>query len=236
MRRFFSTLFLPFFLFGCAVPESRVSINPIDTTEFNAMLPVLAPVLREKGVLDSQDTWYEPVFSFSTFGDAGNAGEILLQRLSPAFRFPQVEKSLIPHTFAALFGENAQVVVTKTGFEAKVGLDTAEAALVALTDWNKDGTEDWLVVCRVKPSSVAQAVREYYVVITDLTPQVLEPQVILVHDCLMGTCASGVQAPMSFSDTMALEVETGQTAVTAPPPASNAPKEQNPVPKSKLTQ
>lgn len=238
MRHFFSAFFLPFFLFGCAVPESRVAINPIDKTEFNTMLPILAPILREKGVLDTQDSWYEPMLSFSSFGDAGNAGEILLQRLSPAFRFPQIEKNLVPRTFATLFGESAQVVVNKTSFEAKVGLDTVQVALIAVTDWNKDGGEDWLVVCRVKPSSVAQASREYYLVVTDFTPQVLEPQLILVHDCLMGTCASGAKPPMSFSDTMALELETGQSAVTAPPPASPADehKEKSPVQKSKLTQ
>ncbi len=238
MRRVFSAFFVPFFLFGCAVPENRIQINPVDSVEFNTMLPVLAPLLREKGVLDNKDSWYEPVFSFKNFGDAGNAGEILLHRLSPAFRFPGIEKNQIPPTFAALLGDTAQVVTTKTGFEAQVGLDTVKVSLVALTDWNKDGKDDWLVVCRVQPSSAPQARRDYYVVITDLTRPVLDPQLILVHDCLMGTCASGSTPVLPFSDSMALEIETGQTSVVAPPPASpkEMPVEQTTVKKSTLTQ
>lgn len=210
---------------GCVKPADNLTVQPLDGPEFRAMAVTLRPQLTRKGVLDEEGAWYTPLISLAGmgFGNVKNAGQTLLDRLSPAFRFPGADPGLLPPTFRGMLTEQAKVTVAKHAFTVEQGLDRVYVSLLALTDWNQDGTDDWLVLCRVEPQSSPGNNRDYYLVLTDLHPAILTPRVLAVRDCVGGRCrvVETASDPALTPDSPAVELMQGQQDVTQPP--SNVP-------------
>lgn len=224
-QRLFSTLLLAVSVVpACVRPEAMVPVEPIQVQEFETMTGLLRPKLQQKGLLDAEGAWYSPLISFAQMGigEASNAGEVLLNRLSPAFRFPTLDPEQLPRTFKAMLVQNAQVTLKPSEFTVHQGLDTVYVALLALTDWNRDGKTDWVVLCRITPDLAPQARRDYYVVITDFDSPVLKPEVIAVHDCRDAICRpvgnDGISPiPGLIQDSPVVELLQGQEAVVQAP-------------------
>lgn len=206
---------------GCFQPSNSLLVKPLNDAEFRMMTQVIRPQLVQKGILDAEGAWYSPRVSFGRFGsrDVDNAGEILLQRLSPAFRFPGMDPAQLPATFRGLLTDEARVAVSDHSFTVNQGMDRIFVAVVAVTDWNRDGTQDWLVLCRIEPLSTPGAQRDYYLVLTDLNQPVLMAQVLAVRDCLNKRCQVFTSPSDSglIEDTPAIELMQGQESVTHPP-------------------
>lgn len=211
---------------GCFKPAENLTVKPMDEREFRAMAVDLRPQLTQKGVLDRNGAWYSPVFSLAGLGfsPAKSAGSTLLDRLSPAFRFPGSDPALLPSTFRAMLTDEARVTVTDHAFTVEQGLDRLHVSLLALTDWNRDGRDDWLLLCRVEPQSTPGRRRDYYLVLTDLTRDVLVPQVLAVRDCVDGRCrmVDNPADPGLAPDSPAVELMQGQQTVTRPPESGPA--------------
>ena len=86
---------------------------------------------------------------------------------------------------------------------------------MAVTDWNNDGVDDWLVNCRVGYADTPQRFREYYLVVIDLTTPVLKPYVLMVLDHVYSRVtvrndASGGE----LAETNVMEFMQGQSTMT----------------------
>jgi hypothetical protein len=67
-------------------------------------------------------------------------------------------------------------------------MDIITVSIIAVTDWNGDGVNDWLLVCRVKPL-LGNGPRDYYLAVDNVTAEgVLQPKIIAIYDCQDGTC------------------------------------------------
>lgn len=206
---------------GCFTPAGNLTVQPLDEPEFRTMAAVLRPQMTRHGLLTDDGAWYAPVLSLAGmgFGASGHAGSILLDRLSPAFRFPGSDTSLLPGSFRGMLTDEARVTVTDHSFTVLQGVDKLYVSLLALTDWNRDGRKDWLVLCRVEPLNRTDTRRDYYLLIDNPAASVLTPKVLAVRDCVNGRCrvVDTADAPGLAPDSPAVELMQGQQDVTRPP-------------------
>ena len=208
---------------GCSSGKQvRVTVED----EFNVMAKRLAPVLRHRGVIDEHGAYFFAKPELPT-----GLGEYLFQRLSPAFRFT-VDPALLPPTFATSRTPGDTVEMQPYGFRFGQGADIVTVTLLAQTDWNDDGLNEWILLCRVKPlAGRKNAVRDYYLLINKPGASILVPKLLAVYDCLSQSCKLFVDVnekklPYAPEDPI-IEVKVGQKEVTLPPNApapSTAPK------------
>lgn len=201
------------FIAGCAAKPVRVTDEP----EFIIMARRIAPVLRERNILDDQGAYVTSLFMASL---PEQVGESLFHRLSPAFRF-QVDPSLLPATFAASRTQEDSLEMRPYGFILGQGIENVSVSLLAQMDWDDNGTEDWLLLCRIA-SLQGVTLRDYYLLIEHPEANILHPRVIAVYDCYSRTCKLFV--PVSNEkklpitpETPVIEVEAGERDITLPP-------------------
>jgi hypothetical protein len=200
-------------------------VDPLDRDEFNGMVRVLRPQLIQAGILDESGAWRSPAFSLSRLGFGGvrNGGETLLLRLSPAFRFPGLNPDQLPATFQGLLTPEARVDLTDTSFTILQGLDRIDTAIIALTDWNRDGTTDWILLCSIRPQSdradSSGPRRDYYLVLTDRAGPVFFPRLLAIRDSRdnVSQIFFSPDEEGLLVDSPAVELLEGQAAVTEPP-------------------
>lgn len=161
---------------GCAPQNSRL-VEALDGGQFVAMSRAMRPVMLKKNIVDSNGDWYSPMFP----SRPADAGKTLVDRLSPAFRFPGAR---MPETatFRSMLTTDAKVKLEDNKATIEQGMNRVTLELVAVTDWNNDGVEDWLVLCRTGYSDTPRRFREYYLVVIDLKTPVLKPYVLMVLD------------------------------------------------------
>ena len=161
---------------GCAPQNSRM-VEALDGGQFVAMSRAMRPVMLKKNIVDEKGDWYSSMFP----SRPADAGKTLVNRLSPAFRFPG---SRIPETatFRSMLTPDARVKTADNKATIEQGMNRVSLELVAVTDWNNDGVDDWLVNCRTGYTDTPQRFREYYLVIINLTTPVLKPYVLMVLD------------------------------------------------------
>ncbi len=200
---------------GCSGKQVRVSSQ----AEFSVMAQRLAPLLRDRGIIDAQGAYLDPLFGSASLPQ--QFGEYLFQRLSPAFRF-QVDPSLLPATFAASKTSEGSVEFRSGGFVLEQGLERITVSLLAEADWNDDTHPDWLLLCRVA-SLEGYGLRDYYLVLQKTDDPVLRPRLIAVYDCLSRTCKLFVTTTASDNiqgynpELPVVDVEAGQGNITVPP-------------------
>lgn len=230
--RSIAVLCLACLLGGCFTPAGNLTVQPLDEHEFRTMAAALRPQLTGHGLLTDDGAWYAPVLSLAGmgFGSTKHAGTVLLDRLSPAFRFPGLDTALLPESFRGMLTDGAQVTVTDHSFTILQGVDKLYVSLLALTDWNRDGRDDWLVLCRVEPQNQTDTRRDYYLLVDDPTAPVLTPKVLAVRDCVNGRCrvVATADAPGLTPDSPAVELMQGQQNVTQPPTSAPAETKRGP--------
>ncbi len=197
---------------GCA-PQNARMVEALDGGQFVAMSRAMRPVMLKKNIVDANGDWYSPTFSSRPAG----AGKTLVDRLSPAFRFPGSRLAVAP-TFRAMLTPDAKVKIEDNKATIEQGMNRVTLELVAVTDWNNDGIGDWLVNCRTGYTDTPQRFREYYLVITDLTTPVLKPFVLMVLDHVYNRVtvrndASGGE----LVETNVMEFLQGQSTMTQAP-------------------
>ena len=210
--RFLAALLCVGLLSACA-PQGTRLVDALDGTRFVDMSRAMRPAMMEKSIVDARGDWYAPVFSFRP----ENAGAVLVDRLSPAFRFPG-SRIAMPPTFRAMLTSDAKVKVMDNKAVIEQGLSVVELSLVAVTDWNGDGKDDWLVYCRVSFVDTPRRYRDYFLAVTDLDKTALEPVVLLVRDHVYGKVSVVKDASAGeLAETAAAEFLQGQTTVTQKP-------------------
>lgn len=223
LRLFFTAFLSLCLLAGCSGKQVRVTTE----SEFNVMAKRLTPLLHQRGVIDDHGAYFSAAFDASHLPMP--LGEYLFRRLSPAFRF-KVDPALLPPTFSASRTAGDTVEMQPYGFMLAQGADIVTVTLLAGTDWNDDGADEWLVLCRVKPLVGKNNMRDYYLLIEKPGAALLVPRLLAVYDCLSRSCKLFVDVnekkpPYSPEDPL-IEVKIGQKDVTLPPnapPPPNAP-------------
>lgn len=199
---------------GCSGKQVHVTVE----NEFNTMAKRLAPVLKAHGVIDEHGAYVAPVFSTPELPP--QLGEYLFQRLSPAFRF-KVDPALLPPTFALSRTAGDTVEMQPYGFMLGQGADIVTVTLLAQTDWNDDGLNEWLLLCRVKPIIGKNNMRDYYLLVEKPGASILVPKLLAVYDCLSQSCKLFVDVdqkkPPYAPEETTIEVKIGQKDVTLPP-------------------
>ena len=222
LRLFFTTCFCLCVCLaaGCSGKQVHVTAE----NEFNTMAKRLAPVLKAHGVIDEHGAYAVPVFSAPELPP--QLGEYLFQRLSPAFRF-KVDPALLPPTFALSRTAGDTVEMRPYGFMLGQGADIVTVTLLAQVDWNDDGLNEWLLLCRVKPLIGKNNMRDYYLLIEKPGASILVPRLLAVYDCLSQSCRLFVDVdqkkPPYTPDEPTIEVKIGQKDVTLPPNAPPPP-------------
>ncbi len=214
MRSFFAAVLL-FALAGCAASGMRV-VNTVDSTGFQEMSRAMQEAMHARKIVDEDGRWMQRMFAFGPF-DAGNT---MLDRLSPSFRFPDAGMKL-PATLRASLGEDAVVRTHGPSAVAEQGLFRMELDLLALTDWNGDGDDDWLISCRIFKSKKSRDFREYYLAVTDPKRPVWEAETLMILDHAGGRVRQVRRASEGvLAESSAMDYEQGQAQVVRDPEAS----------------
>ncbi len=207
MRRWFAAALLCA-LAGCAPSGMRV-VNPVDSDGFAAMSRIMQEKMQARGIVDEDGRWMQMMFSFGPFG----AGNTMLDRLSPSFRFPDAGMRT-PVTLRASLGEDAVVRAKGPSAVAEQGLFRMELDLLALVDWNGDGEDDWLISCRIFKSKRSRDFREYYLAVTDLDRPVWEAETLMILDHAGGRVRQVRKASEGvLAESSAMDYEQGQSQV-----------------------
>ena len=199
---------------GCKI------VTLADEAGFRTMAQLFTPALQARQILDSDGDWFEPMVSFVDLPD--DAGERLLNRLSPAFRFQEEPAAFAPATFAESIAEGDEMTLLPRGFTLVQGIRRMNVSLIGLADWDGDGKYDWLVRCSVRSvddtaGALGEVERDYYLAITDPLAPIIRPQVIGVYDCQGGNCAVYDNMRDYPPETAVVELLAGQRTVLSPP-------------------
>ena len=188
-------------------------VEALNGGQFVAMSRAMRPVMLKKNMVDKDGNWYSPMFS----SRPADAGKILVDRLSPAFRFPHARVAVAP-TFRAMLSPEAKVTLEDSRATIEDGMNRVTLELVAVTDWNNDGVDDWLVLCRSGYIDTPRRFREYYLVIIDLKTPVLQPYVLMVLDHVYNRVTVQNDASAGeLVESSAVEYMQGQAVVTQAP-------------------
>lgn len=199
-------------LTSCAPQDCRM-VEALNGGQFVAMSRAMRPVMLKKNMVDKDGNWYSPMFS----SRPADAGKILVDRLSPAFRFPHARVAVAP-TFRAMLSPEAKVTLEDSRATIEDGMNRVTLELVAVTDWNNDGVDDWLVLCRSGYIDTPRRFREYYLVIIDLKTPVLQPYVLMVLDHVYNRVTVQNDASAGeLVESSAVEYMQGQAVVTQAP-------------------
>ena len=209
-------------------------VSVMDEDGFRSLAQRFGPELRSRQIVDSEGSWLEPLpFLSDTPADAG---ERLFLRLSPAFRFRGTDSALVPATFAASRIEGDGLTISPCGFTLVQGMRQVDVSLLALTDWNGDGTDDWLVRCAVRDAQIpsGEEERDYYLAVENPEAAIMEPRVIGVYICRNRRCVAHSGARDVPPEVSVVDLLPGQRTVTAPPGGSGKMKKSDSLHEQKL--
>lgn len=202
-------------LSGCGTK----SVDVVQPEQFKILADHMGKELKALNVLDSNNAYVAPLFSSAT----NDYGQQLFKRLSPSFIFEDNAYSMSYASFDSSVSASDRAKVSDNGFSIKYLRQTVTVNMIALLDWDNDGTTDWLVSCLVDPRNGGRT-RDYTVVIKDPKPEgPLQAQVIGVYECFGLACTlymrESVAAPTTGPEVDGKMTDTvpGLKPVTLPP-------------------
>lgn len=217
-------LFLMFCLLsldGCASQDSR-PVAVIEPVAFAHMSKRMGDELIARNILDSSRYYTSASVPDIPYGD------ILFTRLAPDFLFNDRGAELTSSSFAGAVMPGTRVAKNKNGFRMRSFRQHIQVAMIAVTDWEGNGTPDWLVSCTLDPGNGGRT-REYYVVVPAPQGQErLRGRVIAVNECFGLACHFYLneeerclpKAPAPKTATDAEDMLPGLSTITTPPDSS----------------
>lgn len=210
---------------GCAMSGSPHAVDERACGQFVQRFPKAA---QQRNIDD---------LSTSAF-DSELYGDILFRQLSPDFLTQEpghdvylgetFHRTLTPqsHEFRDRDGQGFSIVHPSQKLSVR---------MLAVVDWNGDGTEEWLARCRVE-NYIGGLISDYYLLVpVPRTPREMVHAVIAASaesygagyrpiTRLRDTSAFG-RKDAEMPETKIEDYRPGQTAITAPPAAGSAEKE-----------
>ncbi|MBR3881575.1 MAG: hypothetical protein IKJ34_08300, partial [Mailhella sp.] len=194
-------------LAACAPRDMRL-VDAVDARHFVNVSRSMRPVMLQKRLVDEAGSWYSPVIVTRP----ENVGRVLVDYLSPAFLGTD---SFEEDTFRASLTSEARVQIAPCSASIRQDGKLTELELIAVTDWNGDDQDDWLVSCRTGNDTEPQIYREYILVLTEVGTPVIQPRLLLVQDVFHGK-ETVLEEPFhrEMVDSRVDEYLQGQTVVT----------------------
>ena len=205
-------LFCAFLLAACA-PQGLHLVDTRDDASFAAMYRAMKPAMLQKKMVGSDGSWYTPLVS----SGADNAGQCLVDRLSTEFLGTEW-KDPMDKVFRDLLSPQDALSVGPYSATLRMAGHSIKLQLTAVTDWNEDGKDDWLVTCLVTPKKAPHEPREYFLLIADTEASVLQAHVLMERQhiysrvkVLYDNSLSRILAPVT------VEIEQGEADITQAP-------------------
>ncbi len=164
---------LVIFLFCLLTACSTKPVAVVNPEQFRLMGNRLGQELIERKILDDNMDYIAASQSME------NYGKILYNKLSPSFLFDDVEKQSAS-SFALSLASTEKVDIRSNGFSISTVGNSKSAKrnyatngrridlnMVAISDWDDDGVQDWLVACRYIKKLGANP-RIYYLAIPEV--------------------------------------------------------------------
>jgi len=225
-RHFFPQCCVLLCVLLCASACSLRSVRVVQERQFKTMCAHLRPEMLRRSLLDEQGNYLaSPLPALPSKSDCG---ENLFRQLSPSFRYSADNPMAAPKTFAESAASRRDVHIRDYGFTLKQGLDTVDLDLIARSDWEGDGRQEWLLACKVTFGSTPVH-RTYYLALPSLEAEgALTARLLAVFECMAYDC--GLYLPQAgeaayLPETPVIEAMPGQRAVTSPtihPPAAGS--------------
>ena len=194
------------------------SIRVVQERQFKTMCMQLRQEMVRRSLLDEQGNYLSN--PFSALKSDRRYGNILFLRLSPSFRYASDNPMSAPKTFAESAASRRDVRIRDYGFTLKQGLDTIDLNLIAQSDWDGNGQNEWLLSCNVT-SGDAPVSRTYYLALPSLeTEGVLTARTLAVFECMAYDCSLYFPQAGNTSyvpESPVIESMPGQRAITSPP-------------------
>lgn len=217
-------LSLSVLLTACATTRP---VDVVSQKDFIEMARTLKKEMQQRHLLDGEGAYQQTLFSDSS---AVAYGDVLYRQLSPSFLFDDTAGHVyLGETFPATRTPGSRVQRHENGFTIFYPTQSLRVTMLAVTDWNDDGTKAWVVSCRVVPLRGGRT-REYYLLVPPPANarERLQATVIAVNDCFGLACTLYVKkAPMpqnkqAADPSMVVEdVAPGLENVTEAPSATN---------------
>lgn len=210
-------------LAGCALSGPQV----VDDKDYAQMIRRFPKVMQEKGFADSQ-LHYTAALKFGS----GHYGEVLHNRLSPDFLYTEQKPGqdvYLGDTFHETLTPMSHEYMDKdgAGFRIVHPSQKVSVRMLAVLDWNGDGKDDWLVLCRVE-NYRGSLTRDYYLLLPD--PDSVRGMLHAVVAATAESRGAGLTPVTSLRNTDAFgkkdaempqtkvkELEPGRETVTEPP-------------------
>ncbi|MDR2696738.1 MAG: hypothetical protein LBC79_10230 [Deltaproteobacteria bacterium] len=223
-RRFFKQVLILLCIPLCVSACSQRSVRVVQERQFTIMCGQLQPEMIRRSLLDEQGNYLaSPLRAFALKKDYG---DILFRQLSPSFRYHADNPMTVPTTFAESAASMQDVQIHSYGFTLTQGLDTITLNLIARSDWEGNGRQEWLLSCKVT-SGGAPVSRTYYLALPDLEKEgVLSARILAVFECLAYDCKLHLPNAGEASyapESPVLESMPGQRAITSPPAKPSVP-------------
>ena len=154
MKALFSVLSLLMMLAGCA-PQGMRMVDAKDDAAFVSMYRAMKPAMQQKALVDRTGSWYEPLISTGP----KDAGLVFLDRLSPKFCSAELNEPVVK-SFRYMTVPGDQVKLDDWGASIRTAEYTVEIKLVAVTDWDGNGKDDWLAVVDLPRIAAAAALND----------------------------------------------------------------------------
>ena len=205
-------VFCAFLLAACA-PQGLRLVDTKDDASFADMYRAMKPAMLQKKMVGSDGSWYTPLI------DSGldNAGQRLVDGLSPKFLGTEWNEPTTK-VFRDLLSPWDKLAIGPYSATLRTNGHSIKLQLTAVTDWNEDGKDDWLVTCRVTQENELQEAREYFLLIADTEAAVIHAHVLMERQHRYGRVR--VLHDNSLSSILApvlVEIEQGEADVTVAP-------------------
>lgn len=199
-------------LSACA-PHGMRMVDTKDDASFAAMYHAMKPAMLKKELVDAKGNWYAPVVSLGP----EDAGMAFLNRLSPKFCNADLGEPAV-ESFRAMTTPEDEVKAGPWSASIRTQDWSLKLQLTAVTDWNGDGRDDWLVTCRLALAKSPAESKEYFLLFTDPEAGVLEPFVLMERRHVFSRVSVLADNSLTdFSGAVTVEVEQGQVDVTQAP-------------------
>ena len=201
-----------FMLAACA-PQGLRLVDTKDDASFAAMYHAMKPAMVQKKMAGSDGSWYTPLVSLGP----DNAGQRLVDGLSPKFLGTEWNEPTTK-VFRDILSPWDKLSIGPYSATLRMGRHSIKLQLTAITDWNEDGKDDWLVTCRVTPKNTPLESREYFLLIADTEAMPMHAHVLMERQHKYGRVMILHDNSLSrFLAPITIEMEQGEADVTVAP-------------------
>ena len=205
-------VFCAFLLAACA-PQGLRLVDTKDDASFADMYRAMKPAMLQKKMVGSDGSWYTPLIE----SGPDNAGQRLVDELSPKFLGAEWNDPTTK-VFRDILSPWDKLSIGPYSATLRMSGHSIKLQLTAVTDWNEDGKDDWLVTCRVTQKNELQEAREYFLLLADTDASLMYAHVLMERQHIYGrvrvlhdNSRSSILAPVL------VEIEQGEADVTVAP-------------------